>query len=349
MRMRSGSMKRASRVLRVAPLALTLLATNLAHGQNNSPVTLQVTAADRAAPVVPKTLPFSGTGVGAVNSTSHAAGKGSALFNTDSDQQGRSFYPGDVNNPGPHKGPTLPSARNHPIYINQPPSHWGDVAAFLTDLGDSHFIHLLDQYVGDQGDNRYTLGTQFLVTVPVPADNTFRDADIQAIVHAAAAVSGSGYGDIYHLFFPSGVDVSTVSDGCYSPDNQAAWTFCSSHNPVTFNDAVGHVLYTVEPYEDVRGCWAPADNSSGATPNGQLADSTDNWLSHEIFETITDPDIDAWYVHGSDLGNEIGDYCLRRKVWPDGFRHTDYGNITLNDHWYSIQPEYSNQFHGCAY
>jgi hypothetical protein len=44
--------------------------------------------------------------------------------------------------------------------------------------GPERFIHLLDQYVGSQEDNRYTLGTQFLATVTISADNILRVADI---------------------------------------------------------------------------------------------------------------------------------------------------------------------------
>jgi hypothetical protein len=46
--------------------------------------------------------------------------------------------------------------------------------------GPERFIHLLDQYVGSQEDNRYTLGTQFLATVRISADNA---GDVQSLSH----------------------------------------------------------------------------------------------------------------------------------------------------------------------
>jgi len=46
-------------------------------------------------------------------------------------------------------------------------------------------------------------------------------------------------------------------------------------------------------------------------PNGALADSTNSVLSHELIESITDPDLDAWFSNSSLLssGAEIGDLC----------------------------------------
>src|SRR5206468_12731017 len=45
---------------------------------------------------------------------------------------------------------------------------------------------------------------------------------------------------------------------------------------------------------------------SGEQPNGDVADSTTNLISHEHNETITDPLGTGWYDR---LGNEDGDKC----------------------------------------
>jgi len=69
---------------------------------------------------------------------------------------------------------------------------------------------------------------------------------------------------------------------------------------------IGHVLYSVEPFQNVEGC-----SSRPGTPDGQLADSTNNVLSHETFETIPDPDGTAWLniLDNGVFGQEIGDEC----------------------------------------
>src|SRR5207237_687341 len=59
-------------------------------------------------------------------------------------------------------------------------------------------------------------------------------------------------------------------------------------------------------------------------------------FSHEVFELITDPDLNAWY-RTSD-GEEIGDICAWQIANP----------INLNGRSYAIQKEYSNLDHGCV-
>lgn len=43
------------------------------------------------------------------------------------------------------------------------------------------------------------------------------------------------------------------------------------------------------------------------TPNGDMgADTVTDDIMHELSETVTDPDINAWYTRG---GAEVGDLC----------------------------------------
>ncbi len=265
------------------------------------------------------------------------------------------FYPGDVDNPG--DGPTVESWKAHPLYINNPPSVWGDVAGFLQNLGHSEMVHVVDQYTGAYGNHRYTLGTQYETSgypitapgVPTATSQTLLIGDIINLAYAGASAGGTGYGHIYHIFIPPGVDMCLVyptATECYSPDNPNTWYFCAFHGSIDFSD-IGHVLFSVEPYQNIPGC-SVAPNS----PNGSLKDSTDNVLSHESFEAISDPDGDAWWVHAGTVlsGEEIGDNCSRSAYFSQyGSYFWDYGVVRLAGHPYSIQPEYSNGVHGCAY
>jgi len=96
------------------------------------------------------------------------------------------FYVGDVGNP--NNNPVVVSAQNHLIYVNNPPSYFGDPATFLADLGESEYIHLVDQYVGSSANHRYTVGKSFNPTYPIPANNTLTVSDILNIVRSAAAI-----------------------------------------------------------------------------------------------------------------------------------------------------------------
>jgi hypothetical protein len=243
------------------------------------------------------------------------------------------YYPADLSNPG--NGKVVTTAKSHPVYVDCAASCWGDPLTFLDHLDDSDFIHITDQYVGSTANDRYKEGTASSITFPVFTALT--DNDILQIAHSAAKAHGTGYGHIYHLFLPQGVDVCfTGTTVCYSPDNPATFVFCAYHGSVDFTD-IGHVLFSVEPFQDVPGC-----SLTQPSPNGSLIDSTSSTLAHELIETITDPDGTAWIALNSlgVFGEEIGDLC----VDPFGNEAT----TVLGGKAYEIQQMYSNNFHACA-
>ena len=256
-------------------------------------------------------------------------------------------YPGDLSYQG---GAVVDSAQSHAIYLlpngKCPISQcWGNPEGFLKDLSNSQFIQLLDQYIGLRGSGRYTLGNRAKVSY-VPPSNPLTDNDMLTVVHAvASATGGSGYGHVYHVFLPPGQDECFDSSFtvCYSPDNSNSFFFCAYHGSADFTD-IGHVLYSVEPYQNVAGCQVRP-----GTPNGQLVDSTNDVLSHELFETITDPDGDAWWnsTSLSLYGEEIGDECIFL-VFTSTSVYSDPFVFRIGDDAYATQPEYSNALHGCA-
>jgi len=266
----------------------------------------------------------------------------------------RLSFPADLSYLG---GAVVPFAESHAIYLQPKDGKckmiatcWGNPEGFLRDLEISDFIRVADQYVGMTGSNRYTVGKSHPMTyVPTPKTAPLTDFDMHVIVHAAAAASGqSGYKHIYHVFLPRGQDVCFVGGPCYSPDVPATFAFCAYHGSVTFKD-VGHLLYTVEPYQNVGGC-----SVRPGTPNGQLVDSTNNSLSHETFETITDPDGTAWFNFTAVIlaGAEIGDECsffvvvpISPKVSVPFFNPSVF---TIGHHRYAVQPEYANDEHACT-
>ena len=239
-----------------------------------------------------------------------------------------------------HGGKVVEFAESHPIYLlpnGKCPiaKCWGDPARFLRDIGKSDFIHVVDQYVGEVASNRYRLGDSASISYSPPAD-PLTDDDMLAVVHAVASLSGeTGSRHIYHVFLAPGQDECIDSTFTICASN----AFCAYHSSATFED-IGHILYTVEPYENVIGCQVRP-----GTPNGTLIDSTDSVLSHELIETITDPNGTGWW-NSSNLvlfGEEIADECIF--VVPPAF--SDPSIIIANGHKYAIQSEYSNHDHGC--
>lgn len=243
--------------------------------------------------------------------------------------------PFDLTNAG---GPVLKTVVSHDVDINCAATCWGTTgrgtaASFLRNLSTSNFIHIVDQYTGSTANGRYTVAADTSVKKTLP--NPLMVSDLVTLVHdAAIAAKSTGYGNELHLFLPKGQDVCLSSTSCYSPDNPSTFAFCAFHNSVTFSD-IGHVIFSVEPYQFVEatpsaaGCYLP-----GNAPNGVI-DATSSTLSHELVESITDPDGDAWF--NQLFGIEIGDECFT-------FRNL----VQITATYYDIQSEYSNAAHACV-
>jgi len=265
------------------------------------------------------------------------------------------FYPSDLDYFG---GPVVTRMSSHPVYVNASScggvaSCWGNPEGFLRDLGNSEFIRLTDQYTGTHGE--YEVGQHVNTTATPTMDSNgltvLEQSILIGIVHDAAValgVTSPGYHHEFHVFLPKGIDTcfpnstnSGDSTVCYSPDNPATFFFCAYHGSVDFND-IGHVLLSIEPYQNVPGCQSAPPN-----PNGMLADSTNSVLSHETIETITDPDGNAWIADNSLIaaGAEIGDLCE-----PTGNNNAQFldSYLNLNGHLYELQLEYSDHYHACA-
>lgn len=269
---------------------------------------------------------------------------------------GGNRWPGDLSYQG---GNYVQSAEFHAIYVLNSVTPgapgctpaklvacWATPETFLANLGKSDFVHITDQYVQTTANLRYSVGGNAGVFYPAGLPHTLVDADIQAIVHVVVAALGyqNGYNGIFHVFLPPGTDecFDTTYSQCYSPDVPSSFYFCAYHGSVNFSD-IGETLYSVEPSQNVSGCSVPPGG-----PQGQLADSTYNVLSHESIETITDPDGTAWWNTGSNAlyGNEIADECSFIVFTPGGV-YFNPSAFKLNGVKYAIQPEYSNIGHAC--
>lgn len=254
------------------------------------------------------------------------------------------FYPADLVNSG---GGTVTKAVNHALYVDYSgtiAANWGNPEGFLKDLFKDQMIQLTNQYTGSTTAGPYTVGANASVKYGFYG-NVLYEHEIWAIVHAAAKKMGAGPNHIYHVFLPKGLDTCfDESASCYSPDNLNTWSFCAYHNAVDFGTKdIGLVLFTVEPYQDVDGCAV-----AKPWPNSKLADSTNSVLSHETFETITDPIPPNGWTNLTSLdewGFEIGDECQPLVNSSNDFLVPTF---KINGKKYEIQLEYSNTYHACA-
>jgi hypothetical protein len=249
------------------------------------------------------------------------------------------------------------------------------IERYFHDIGGTPFYGLLTQYWDYQGSvqNVAGYGGAFVDTTPYehcdvnavscsPASasksDPLYDTDIRAEVSRALKKNPSWHaGDTSEFFVLTGYG----AEECFSsnPQSQCTWKqdngFCGYHNSFSSNVAnpiepPSIYAYIPDHANDGGGC----DFTQGfVTPNhDSLADATINTVSHEQFESVTNPlpeEAPGWYDDSPqaqrDFATEIGDKCVRAlgNVGNDG------GNITLaNGHRYLLQWEYSNLAKGCA-
>lgn len=254
------------------------------------------------------------------------------------------------------------------------------ITKYLTDVAadsgsDTNVFSTLDEYWGSNGTISYQveLGTPINDTRPLPkngcilfpkdrsgiyADGSGYDAcldDSQVQGEANTVVSARNLpvdlAHIYALFLPKHVETcfyggstATKSNACTI--NHHSTGYCAYHSiepngmvyanlsfPV-YHGAPSTVLYT---------CGSDSRRTFGAvqTPNGDPdADTEVSPTSHEIMESITDPDTaTGWYDR---IGYENGDECAYVYGTPQGPAGQFYNQVINGDH-FLTQEEFSNQ------
>jgi hypothetical protein len=162
----------------------------------------------------------------------------------------------------------------------------------------------------------------------------------------AHALPNKDLAHLYMYFLPKGIET------CFSSANGAHGGTCSinanpgfcGYHAFSAPPLVADMNYAVVDSPLGWTCSSDAGSNTGGnqTPNGNIdADSEISITSHEVNETITDPEGTAW-LDGA--GNENGDDCAY--VFGDsasfqGSSGAEF-NQTINGHHYFIQTEFSN-------
>ncbi|HEY7255898.1 MAG TPA: PKD domain-containing protein [Solirubrobacterales bacterium] len=169
------------------------------------------------------------------------------------------------------------------------------------------------------------------------------DAKLEAEVNAVVAAQGwpHGLGAEYYLLLPPHVGSCFDSSGKECFDKQ----FCAYHSfsasPETVYANIGYAP------GDVSGCGV------GQYPNGTAngnADDTFSGLSHEANESITDPELNAWF---DKEGYENGDECRNTPSGEDfgnplGGSPGSLFNQSIDGAHYYLQQEWSNDVGECV-
>jgi hypothetical protein len=249
-----------------------------------------------------------------------------------------------------HGGPVMTSFSAYLIFWLPPGVHYssgvGDanyeqlIMRYFQDVGGSPFYDIVTQYPGSNGtpSNAATLGGTIVDTHPYPRAGTFADplldADIQQEIATVIGAQGwpTGFGTMYFVF--TGAGVQSCFESSHSSCSQIS--YCAYH--FVFALPSGVVIYANMPDGFSLGDCGYAD------VNGDpAADVVISTTSHEHFEAVTDPLLNAW--SRNDSTGEIGDLCGYNygPAW-----NPTTPNVFLNGHPYVLQREWSNAPSACA-
>jgi PKD repeat protein len=161
---------------------------------------------------------------------------------------------------------------------------------------------------------------------------------------------------------PTGIDVEYF---VLTPENvgscfDSGSTSCSYTSYCGYHSYAGsgssQIVYADMPWAyKVPGCDVGEAFGAGY-PNANFIDPVVSVFSHELSETMTDPNLDAWIQEGgTDSGYEIGDKCAY--IYGSGgygslsglsFNGSGYWNLALEGNDYLMQLEFDNRLANCA-
>ena len=240
-----------------------------------------------------------------------------------------------------HNGGVIPAAGNNMIWNGGPVQHtphiyvvyWGwkgsdpsgeaaRMQSFFSGIGGSQWLSSQTQYTDGSGH----VGNQSGMLVSTWSDNTnalprriSQSALAAEAVRAVSHFSGSySVSTNYVVATPHGHSMSGFG---------TQW--CAWHS--TTSSGSGTVSYTYMPYISDAGasCGAGSVNSPGTLDGVTIVGG------HEQAETMTDPQLNAWY---DSSGAETGDKC----AWMN-LQNTSFSTGT-----FPTQPLWSNASGGCV-
>ena len=129
-------------------------------------------------------------------------------------------------------------------------------------------------------------------------------------------------------------------------------SYCAYHTDATVNGA--HIRYALAP-DPTQKCSSCNGNiavyGDTYTPNLDMgADTITDDIMHELSETVTDPDINAWYTQSGAEDADLCEYVYATSTNPiqtgsktvNKVTYTYHKNFTLNGHDYLIQFIWKN-------
>lgn len=231
-----------------------------------------------------------------------------------------------------HNGPTLGDVHLYAIWwgptANFPAGYRASIDAALsgmqcTTVTCAGMSSMMNQYLGTNSKTAITFSGD-LVDTSAPVSSAPSTAAIVTEANKVATNAAIDPKGLYLVFtsnFPSRAN------------------YCGWHGAGAVNNKWFTVAY-MPNLSGVAGCSATYLPSYSATANRLAAvDSVVNVLTHEVYETITDPMLNNQYAWYDALGNEIGDKC----AWSTSSQ-VNLGSAGR----FTVQKEWSNAASACA-
>jgi hypothetical protein len=224
-------------------------------------------------------------------------------------------------------GAVFPNATTYAIWWGEPadfpPDAREGVNDFLKGLDGTAYIDIADEYLfGQQARTRFG-GNYFDTSPPTTVDGS----------------TSSIIAEVYKVLTANGVKPdATALYAVYTSTFPSQFPYCAYHDygPAADGTLI-HVIYVPNIARAYSVCGS--DNVDPLiTPNSQSLGTRAmvNSTAHEVMESITDPNSDAWVVLAS--FTEIGDLC--------NFIFQSWVPLT-NSRW-KLQEIWSNQVNGCV-
>ncbi len=243
-----------------------------------------------------------------------------------------------------HGGPVMgtnPDFSNTPnIYFTWYGNWTGDTALdilpdFASNLGGSPYFNINTSYTDGAGNPVINLANFGVSSFDSYSQGSVLNLSRVATIVANAIGRGDLPLDINGVYF-----VLTSAD---VTEGQFCSSYCGWHTWMIYQSTPIKFSWVGNPQRCLNACAPPGNRTT--SPNGNPgADGMANIIGHEFEESVTDPQLNAWWQNGT--GQENADLC----AWTFGTTWTEpngsRANMTLGTRDYLIQQNWVNDLGG---
>jgi hypothetical protein len=237
----------------------------------------------------------------------------------------------------------LPSGKHYEPQGNDE-RFMGLVESYFEDIGGSDLYNVNTQYWDDTNgpmQNSVTLAGTYVDTRRYPhagtISNPLTDQDVLDEIRRVTQAQGWRPSPTVGFFVVTGFGIQECGTHNSCTFSRNGEGFCAYHSYSNSSAESDPIIYSYIPV--VPDCDYLPTYSTHPSPHGdRQADAMLSIISHEHFESATDPLGGGWFANNNENEGEMADLC----VTHFGAVRSDGSNVTLsNGHRYVLQSEWS--------